>query len=69
MTVLEAIRAFVARLSPDAVCDECISNRLGLSVRQHAHHKTRELAGSDGFERRRGSCNLCGAEKLVIRRR
>jgi hypothetical protein len=68
MTVLDAVRAFVARLSPDAVCDDCISERLELSVRQHANHKTRELAGADGFERRKGSCSLCGAEKLVIRR-
>lgn len=68
MTVLDAVRAFVARLSPDAVCDDCISERLGLSVRQHANHKTRELAGADSFERRKGHCSLCGAEKLVIRR-
>lgn len=67
-TVLEDVRSFVARLSPDAVCDDCISERLGLSVRQHANHKTREPAGSGGFERRKGVCSLCGSEKLVIRK-
>ena len=67
MTILDDVRAFVRRLSPDAVCDDCIADRLGLSVRQHANHKTRELAGTGGLERRKGSCSLCGSDKLVIR--
>lgn len=67
MTVLDEVRSFVSRLSPDPVCDDCIAERLNLSVRQHANHKTRELAGSDGFERRKGRCSLCDDEKLVIR--
>lgn len=53
---------------PQAVCDDCIAERLQISIRQHANHKTRELAGSGGFERRKGQCTLCGSEKLVIRR-
>jgi len=68
MTVLEEVRSLVARLAPQSICDDCIAERLGLSVRQHANHKTRELAGSEGFERCRGACSLCGADKLVIRR-
>lgn len=68
MTVLEDVRALITRLSPDPVCDDCIADRLGLSVRQHANHKTRELAGIGGFERRRDTCRLCGSEKLVIRK-
>ena len=68
MTVLEKVAAFVTRLAPDAACDDCIADRLRLSVRQHANHKTRELAGTRGFERRKGQCSLCGNEKLVIRR-
>ena len=67
MTVFDDVRAFVTRLSPEAVCDDCIADRLGLSVRQHANHKTRELAGSGGFARRKGTCSLCGSDKLVIR--
>lgn len=69
MTVLDNVRKLIARLAPEAVCDDCIAERLQLSVRQHANHKTRELAGADGFERRKGPCSLCGGEKLVIRRR
>lgn len=68
MTVLDDVRSFIARLAPDAVCDDCIADRLKLSVRQHANHKTRELAGSGGFERRKAPCSLCGGDKLVIRK-
>jgi hypothetical protein len=31
---------------PMAICDDCIARRLRLRVRQHANHKTRELAES-----------------------
>ncbi|MEZ5735637.1 MAG: hypothetical protein R3E09_07520 [Novosphingobium sp.] len=65
-TVLDRVRAFVERLAPEPVCDDCITDRLSLSVRQHANHKTRELAGSPGFERLKDSCSLCGLVKLVI---
>jgi hypothetical protein len=68
MTVLDDVRSFIARLAPEAVCDDCIAERLELSVRQHANHKTRELAGSGGFERRKGMYGLCRSEKLVIRK-
>jgi len=36
-------------------------------VRQHANHKTRELAGMNGFERQIGPCTLCGSQKKGIR--
>jgi hypothetical protein len=68
MAVIDDVRAFIARLSPEPVCDDCIAERLKLSGGQHPNHKTRELAGTDGFERRKAVCSLCSAEKLVIRR-
>lgn len=68
MTVFEDVRALIDRLAPEPICDDCAAERLGLSVRQHANHKTRELAGSNGFERRKDICSMCFAEKLVIRR-
>jgi len=67
MTVLEQVRKLIERLAPDPICDDCIAERLGLSVRQHANHKTRELAGAHGFERKVDACSLCGATKKVIR--
>jgi len=66
-TVLDQVRALIERLAPEPVCDDCITERLGLGIRQHATHKTRELAGSAGFERRIQACSLCGATKKVIR--
>jgi hypothetical protein len=66
--VRDDVRNLVARLAPEPICDDCIADRLGLSVRQHANHKTRELAGSGGFERRKAACSLCDGEKLVIRK-
>jgi hypothetical protein len=68
MTVFDDVRSFISRLSPEPVCDDCIGERLQLSVRQHANHKTRELAGEGGYIREKARCSLCGKEKMVIRR-
>ena len=67
MSVRDEVRGLIERLSPAPICDDCISERLGLSVRQHANHKTRELAGTRRFERQIGPCAICGATKKVIR--
>ncbi len=67
-TVLDKVRALIERLSPASICDDCIAEKLSLSERQHANHKTRELAGEHGFERRLEPCTICGATKKVIRR-
>ncbi|MBB5986541.1 hypothetical protein [Sphingobium lignivorans] len=68
MTVLDQVRGLVERLAPTPICDDCITGKLGLSVRQHANHKTRELAGSAGFERRKDVCSIGGETRIVIRR-
>jgi hypothetical protein len=67
VSVLDQVRKFVSRLSPDAVCDDCIADKLGLSLRQQVNRKTRELAGTDGFVRSKERCSICGQEKLVTR--
>jgi hypothetical protein len=67
MTVLDKVRALVARLSPEPICDDCLAEKLELAVRQNANRKARELAGSDGFERHKGQCSICGLDKLVTR--
>ena len=67
MNVLDQVRAFIVRLAPRPVCDDCVAEKLVLGARQHANQKTRQLAGSDGFERRRDLCSLCAGEKLVTR--
>jgi ribosomal protein L34E len=68
MTVLDRVRGLVERLGPASICDDCITEKLGLSVRQHANHKARELAGGGGFERRKDACSICGETRIVIRR-
>lgn len=68
-SVLDRVRSLVERLSPAPVCDDCIADRLGLTVRQHANHKTPELMGIGGFERDIGTCSLCSAAKKVIRQK
>ncbi|NCQ64303.1 MAG: hypothetical protein GW757_10325 [Alphaproteobacteria bacterium] len=67
-TVLALVRALVERLDGEAVCDDCITQRLGLSIRQHANYKTLELAGIQGFERTFDQCALCGSKRKVIRK-
>ncbi len=68
MTILQDIEKLVARLAPEPVCDDCITQRLGLSVLHHADVQTRELLGTNGFVRSKDECSLCGETKLVIRR-
>jgi hypothetical protein len=67
MTVLDDVRQLIVRRASKPICDDCITKNLGLSVRQHANHKTRELAAS-GFDRRKDICSICGQTKKVIRR-
>ena len=44
MTILDNVRAFVSRLSPDAVCDDCIADRLHSGAQVHAI----SVSASDG---------------------
>lgn len=69
MTVLEDVSNFVRRRAPAAICDDCITEGLKLSVRQHANHKTNELAKAAGFDRRMDLCSRCKKIKKVIRYR
>lgn len=67
MTVLDDVEKLITRLAPEAICDDCITEKLDLKIRQHANHKTRELAGTHGFLRAKDVCSICGSNKLVIR--
>lgn len=69
MTVLDDVGRLDSRLSSEPICDDCIADRLGLSVRQNVSRTTRELAGTDGFERSKDACSICGAAKPVIQHR
>ena len=67
MTVLERVRELLIKNSPMAICDDCIKDMLGLSIREHANHKTRQLASMPKFDRRMDVCGICGSNKKVIR--
>jgi hypothetical protein len=68
-SALDDVRALIIRLSPSPICDGCVAEKLGLPIPQYANQKTRLLAGSPRFERRRDICSICYAERLVIRAR
>jgi hypothetical protein len=67
MAVRDEVRALIQRLSPDPICDGCITARLSLSARHHADLEPRVLAGTRGFERLKDRCSICGNEKNVSR--
>lgn len=67
MTVLDDVAHLITRASPNAICDDCIADRLKLTVRQHANHKSRELANQPGYLREKGECYSCGSSKMVIK--
>ena len=64
--VVTRVQAFIQRLTPEAVCDDCISRHLEL-VDLDASYASRELAGTAGFERQKGECSLCGVAREVTR--
>ena len=67
MTVLERVKSLLAKIAPNAVCDDCMARDLAITPRQHANHKTRELARLPAFERKQGTCAMCKGHKKVIR--
>ena len=69
MTVLQDIEKLIVRLAPEPICDDCIDRTLQLAGQDHAEQLARELAGSNGFERGKEICSLCGEVGVTIRRR
>jgi hypothetical protein len=66
--VADKIKGLIAILAPEAICDGCIAERLGLGSAHQASHRTRELAGDGGFERRKDVCAICSETCVVTRR-
>jgi hypothetical protein len=64
-TVLERVRGLVQRLAPQPICDECVTEKLGLTWTSQANQAARELAGTKGFERRSDICAICCASRIV----
>jgi hypothetical protein len=66
---MDRVEALISRLAPEPICDACIVERLALSALHQASHRTRELAGSRGFERLQGTCATCAETRSTIRRK
>jgi hypothetical protein len=69
LAVLKDVRALIERLAPEPVCDDCITERLGLTGSQNAEERTQELAGERGFERSVEPCAICATTRKVTRRK
>lgn len=67
--VTDRVEALIRRLSPAAICDPCIAERLALTALHHASQRTRELAGMGGYERSEEECALCRESQPVTRRK
>ena len=63
MTITAQIEALVQRLAGVAICDDCITDRLNLSVRSQANVVTRGLGGANGYRREKRPCGFCNAVK------
>lgn len=63
----DKVEALIRRLGPAPICDACIVERLHLSALHQANHRTRALAGHQGFESLRDTCMGCGETGPVIR--
>ncbi|AMU90948.1 hypothetical protein [Sphingopyxis macrogoltabida] len=69
MTISVEIERMVRRLEGVTICDNCITDRLNLSVPSQANAVTRSLAGQQVYERLKDACGLCGKTRTVIRTR
>ena len=67
MAIPERVNEYIRKASPKALCDDCIKDGVGLSVRQQAHRVTSTLATTERFVREIGECTMCKHTKKVIR--
>ena len=68
MLVAERVNAYITRMRPNAVCDPCIADALGLGQQAHASQLTAALGTTSDFIRETARCSICGTKRKVIRR-
>lgn len=66
--MVDRVAALIGRLAPAPICDPCLVERLGLTALHQASQRTRDLAGSRGYQRLDAACAICGETGPVIRR-
>ncbi|WP_033073481.1 hypothetical protein [Sphingopyxis sp. MWB1] len=69
MTIAAEIEALIQRLEGVAICDDCITDRLNLSVRSQANVVTRGLGGVGGYARDKRPSGFCNTVKTSISHR
>jgi len=65
--IVGRISQFLADHKPFLFCDDCITDKLGLSSRRQANRVTSRLAATSNFWRSVGACSACGKHKQVVR--
>ncbi|MGQ0277044.1 hypothetical protein ACT17R_00170 [Sphingopyxis sp. Q841] len=68
-TIAGQIEQLVEMLGGAAICGDCITDRLDLSVRSQANAVTRVMEGEEAFVREKGRCIDCARNKIVVRLR
>ncbi len=68
MIIAEQINLYLTRHAPNTFCDGCIARELDLRQPQHAQQITSALGTTRDFIREDGICEMCGGQKMVIRR-
>ena len=58
------VKGYVTHRNPDALCNACIADDLGLDLRE-ASQATATLAATKGFIQGFGICSHCGKEREV----
>jgi hypothetical protein len=64
---MDQVQALIIRLAPEAVCDDCITEKLALVGAHQARARTIELAAMKRFERSTRVCSLCCETRSTIR--
>jgi hypothetical protein len=67
MNIVQDVERLIREVAPNALCNDCIADELGLSVRQQAYDKTKELGRHVAFDQGMHTCVRCGDVKLVTR--
>lgn len=68
MLVAQRVNGYITAQRPQALCDQCIAQAVGLAHQAHATQITATLGTTNDFARDNGNCAVCGNERKVIRR-
>lgn len=68
-TIAGQIEQLIEKLGGAAICDDCITDRLDLSVRSQANAVTRVMEGEPAYVREKCCCLDCARVKVAVRLR